>query len=128
MNHELITLPGTFAVCRLAPGAAIPVWAQGEFVSISRSTDELSIVCEQANVPQHMNASRGWRCLRVSAKMDLSLVGVISALTKVLADNGICVFVVSTYDTDYFLVQEACLEKAVEALTRAGHAVTVATK
>lgn len=128
MNFELIILPETFAVCRLESGAAIPLWAQGEFVSISFSADELSIVCEQGNVPEHVNASRGWRCLRVAAKLDLSLVGVISALTGVLAEAGISVFVVSTYDTDYFLVRAEYLDKAVEALINAGHAVTVAFK
>ena len=64
-----------------------------------------------------------WRCLRVVGKLELSLVGVIAALTKVLADAGISVFVVSTFDTDYLLVEEVSLDSAVETLEVAGHSV-----
>ena len=123
MNFTLDLLPDTFAICQLDPVAPIPDWAQGEFVSITRTPDELSIVCRQKNVPDDVQAEREWRCLRVVGKLELSLVGVIAALTKVLADAGISVFVVSTFDTDYLLVTEASLDSAVETLRVAGHSV-----
>ena len=106
MKFTIELLPDTLAICRLAHGAAIPDWAQGEFISITRTQEELSIVCHQENVPDYVRAERGWCCLRIVGKLDFSLVGVIAQLTKLLADANISVFVASTYDTDYFLVRQ----------------------
>ena len=117
-------LPTTFAICRLDPAAGIPDWAIGTFVSITRTADELSIVCEQASVPQNVRAERDWRCLRVAEKLEFSMVGVISTLTTAFAEAGISVFVVSSFDTDFLLVREADVQQAVKALTESGHTVS----
>jgi hypothetical protein len=123
MNFALELLPGTFVICRLDPDAPIPNWAMGAIVSITRTSEELSIVCEQEEVPQDVQAERGWQCLRVAGKLDFSLVGVIARLTTTLAEAGISVFVVSSYDTDFVLVRESDLEDAITALRQAGHTV-----
>lgn len=120
---NLTLLPSTCAICRLAADAPLPDWAQGEFASITRTTDELSIVCRQDQVPDAVRAEIGWRCFQVEGKLDFSKVGVIGSLTSVLAEEGISVFVVSTYDTDFVLVRESNLSRAVQALERAGYRV-----
>lgn len=122
--HILTLLPATFAVCRLEPGASIPAWAiTGTFFSITRTTDEFSIVCNQADVPEGVRCERGWRCFKLAGPIPFSTVGVLASLVTPLADAGISVFVISTFDTDYLLVKEGDVEKAVETLCQAGHEV-----
>ena len=122
-TFTLEVLHGTFAVCHLSATDPVPNWATGEFVSITRTSEELSIVCEQEQLPQHVRAERGWRCLRVAGKLDLSMVGVIASLSGTLASAGIGVFVVSTFETDYLLVKEVDLEATVESLIEVGNIV-----
>jgi hypothetical protein len=120
----LVPLDGTFAVCRLATDAPLPGWVGGgPLVSITRTADELSVVCRQETVPEGVRCERGWRCLRVAATLDFSLVGVLASLLGPLADAGVSVFVVSTFDTDYLLVKEPAFQQAEEVLSRAGHAL-----
>ena len=120
----LSLLPETFAICRLAANAEIPDWAlRGEFVSITRTRDELSIVCAQSNVPDETQCERDWRALKVEGVMDLSLVGVLASLATPLANAGVAIFAISTFDTDYLLVKSAQLEDAIAALRDAGHRV-----
>lgn len=119
---NLIVLDGTFAICRLGADATIPAWATaGQFFSITRTADELSIVCRQDAVPEGIVCERGWRSCRVAGTMPFSVVGVLASLTAPLAQAGISVFAVSTFDTDYLLVKEDDFEKAVVALERAKH-------
>jgi hypothetical protein len=93
------------AVCRLDRHDSLPTWdTQGDFFSITRTTDELSIVCPESSIPDGIRADRGWRALRVADVLDLSLVGILASLTVPLARAGISLFVVSTFDTDYLLV------------------------
>jgi hypothetical protein len=122
----LSLLPETFAVCRLAPDVPLPDWAAGEFVSITRTSDELSIVCAERNVPPSVRCERGWRCLKVAGPLDLSLIGILASLAVPLAEARIPLFAISTYDTDYVLVKEADLERAVETLLQAGHTMQLA--
>jgi uncharacterized protein len=110
-----------YAICRLSPDAAIPAWAKGDFVSVTRTKDELSVVCAEANVPSDIQAGRNWCLIQVEGPMDLSIVGVLASLTKPLADADINLFAVATYDTDYLLVPEEKLEAAKVALEHAGH-------
>ncbi len=120
----LVPIEGTYAVCRLEAEAPIPAWVGGgPFVSITRSADELSIVCRQETVPEGVRCERPWRCLRIAGTLDFALVGVLASLLDPLADAGISVFLVSTFDTDYLLVKEQDLRRAVEVLRRAGHDV-----
>ena len=120
-TYSLEVLLGTFAICRLDAAADVPDWATGEVVSITRTPDELSIVCPEDSVPENIRIESGWRCLRVAGPLDFSMVGVIAALTCTLAAANISVFVVSTFSTDYLLVKEDDLEAAVESLVEAGH-------
>ena len=119
----LEVLPGSMAICRLDADADVPDWVTGEVVSITRTPDELSIVCSEDNVPHDVKSETGWRCLQVAGPLDFSLVGVIASLTGTLAAASISVFVISTFDTDYVLVKESDLKAAIGSLSKAGHAI-----
>lgn len=120
----LIVVDGIFAVCRLEPDAPMPPWATaGNYFSITRTADELSVVCPQEVVPEGVKCERGWRCLRVAGTVPFSVVGVLASLTVPLAEAGISVFAISTFDTDYLLVKAEDLAAAVEALRGQGHSV-----
>ncbi|HKJ35760.1 MAG TPA: ACT domain-containing protein [Solirubrobacterales bacterium] len=123
-GFELETLPEHHAVCRLGPGEPIPDWARlsaGALLSITRSPDELSIVCEETLPPPGVERSSGWRALRVSGTLEHTLTGVLLSLAAPLAAAGIPIFAVSTYETDYLLVPGAELERAQRELAAAGH-------
>jgi uncharacterized protein len=112
-----------YAICRLNPDAPFPKWTGGKFVSITRTEDELSVVCKQDAVPSDVKCERDWRVMQVEGPMDLSIVGVLASLTKPLAEAGINLFAISTFDTDYLLVKAERLEAAKVALENAGHTV-----
>jgi hypothetical protein len=119
---RLTVLDHRLAVCGLDGAADLPGWAhQGNFFSITRGTDELSVVCLEGLVPEGVRAERGWRAMRVVGVIDFSVIGVLARLTVPLAEAGIGVFAVSTFDTDYLLVKEQDLGEAIEALRDAGH-------
>jgi uncharacterized protein len=121
---NLEVLPGTFAVTKLAPGSPTPDWAtRGPFTSVTRTTEELSIVGPEENVPPEAKCERGWRCLRVAGPLDFSMVGILASLLDPLAAAGVAVFVISTFDTDYILVKAHEFEKCARALEAVGHQV-----
>jgi hypothetical protein len=124
-RHELtlIVLPGTYAVCRLPADAAFPDWAVGDLVSVTQTVEELSVVCREDAVPEGVRCERGWRCLRVDGALDFSLVGVLASLLVPLAEAGVSVFALSTFDTDYLLVRDGDLARATRALEAAGQAI-----
>jgi hypothetical protein len=113
---RMTTLAGRFAVCRLAADAPLPSWPAGAFVSITRTPDELSIVCEESPVPNDVHAERGWRALRVEGPIPFEVTGVAAGICAPLAAAGISVFLVATFDTDYVLVKAEAYGRAVEAL------------
>ncbi|HWA85080.1 MAG TPA: ACT domain-containing protein [Opitutus sp.] len=120
--------PGTYAVCRLAPNTAIPTWAVNAagFTSITRTTDELSIVCAESVAPFDVHAERGWALLKLDGPFDFSAVGILAAVLQPLAAAGVSVVAVCTFDTDYVLVKRDRLSEATEALRAAGHDVRAA--
>jgi hypothetical protein len=121
---DLVLVPGDFSIRKLESDAAIPSWASASpFFSITRTSEELSIVCRQESVPADVDCESGWRCLRVAGKMPFDVVGVLAALTSPLAEAGIPLFAMSTYDTDYLFVKEVDLGKAIACLRHAGHAI-----
>jgi hypothetical protein len=121
---SLTLLPERLAVCRLASDAALPDWARrGQFSSITRTPDELSIICGEADVPEGVRCERGWRALKVTGPLDLGMVGVLAGLATPLAAAGVSLLAVGTFDTDYLLVKEERLEQAVAALVAQGHQV-----
>ena len=117
---DLELLSGNYVICRLNPAEPVPEWPGGELLSVTRTPDELTIICRDDNVPDEVQSEPGWRCLRVAGKLDFSLVGVIARITTVLADAEISVFTISTFDTDYFLVREIDLDRAMKAWNEAG--------
>ena len=125
----LEVLPGTFSVCRLAPDAPAPSWAtqrsSKSFVSVTRTSNELSIVCDSRDVPPDFEGKRedGFRALCVVGPLDFSLVGVLSAILSPLAGSKISTLAMATFETDYILVREQDLARAIVARHDAGHRV-----
>lgn len=110
-------LDGGYAVAQLAADADIPPWASGgAFVTVTRTSDELSIVTEEAAVPIDVKTERGWRCLKLEGPIPFDTIGVAAQFTGALAAAGVSVFVISTFDTDYLLVKEDALSRALDAL------------
>jgi hypothetical protein len=121
---SLVLLANHLAVCRLDGDAPMPDWAMQEgLFSITRTGDELSVVCPEVLVPDGIRAERGWRALRVAGVLDFSQVGVLASMASPLAVAGISLFALSTFDTDYLLIKEDDLGRAVEELAAVGHAV-----
>ena len=113
----LARVPGRFAVARLAADAPIPSWVSGALTSITRTADELSIVCDDDAVPDGVYAMRDFAALRVLGIIDFAVVGLLALLTRVLAEAGVSVFVFSTFDTDYLLMRTTDLERASRAIS-----------
>jgi hypothetical protein len=117
-------LDGRFAVSRLSPASPAPDWAAGScFTSITRTADELSVVCPERLVPAGVMTEPGWRCLQVVGPIPFTQVGVLAALVAPLAEAGIPVFAVSTFDTDYLLLRADHLDRAQAVLRNAGHEI-----
>jgi hypothetical protein len=123
-GQTLQLLAAHLAICRLAPSAAVPQWATGGgFLSITRTEEELSLVCAESAVPHDAKCERGWRAFKVEGPLDFALTGVLASIAAPLAAARVSIFAVSTFDTDYVLVKEDALDEAVRALTAAGHTV-----
>jgi len=121
---RLAVVPGALAVCRLAADAPLADWMDaGAFSSVTRTPDELSVVCAEAAVPEGITAERGWRALHVDGPLDFAMTGVLARLAAPLAEAGVPIFVVSTFDTDWLLVKAEHLARAVGTLRQSGHEV-----
>jgi hypothetical protein len=116
-------LPGTFAVCQLPPDTPAPDWITGDLVSVTRTSEELSVVCEEKGVPAGVKRQDGFRCLKVAGPLDFGMTGVIAALAGPLTDASISLFPLGTYDTDYLLIRQADLERTVAVLRGSGHRI-----
>jgi hypothetical protein len=122
---ELSLIPDRMAICRLGPEAARPDWlGEGGLVSVTRTPDELSIVCPQDWVPKGVECQRDWIAFKVHGPIDFEMVGVLASLSAALADAGLSLFALSTYDTDYLLVRAGQIGAARQALADAGHTLT----
>jgi hypothetical protein len=125
-HFSLTVLAETYAICRLDATEKTPAWAlSGDFCSATRTGHELSIVCSEEAVPEGVEAVKGWKSFKVEGKLPFNLVGVLSSLSSTLAQAGISLFVVSTYDTDYLFIKATDVEKAVAALRDAGHNIVM---
>jgi uncharacterized protein len=113
------------AVSRLPADAEVPAWPRGAFVSITRTPEELSIVCDDEAVPDDVRAERGWRALSLEGPIPFETTGIAASLTAPLAAAHVSVFVISTYDTDWLLVKEESLDLAIGALQTAGYVISV---
>jgi hypothetical protein len=113
---------GQFAVCRFPSDAPLPPWAwSGAFASVTRTADEISIVCAAGSVPPEHKPKTPWMCLKLEGPFPFSEVGILASFIEPLAENGVPIFAVSTYDTDYILVSEEFAATALQALKDAGH-------
>jgi len=120
----LSVLPYHLAVCRLDRANTVTAWVlELPFWSVTRTADELSLVLPEENVPEDWKNEKGWRALMVRGPLDFSLVGILAALAAALAAAGIPIFALSTFDTDYLLVKEPDLFRAVEVLTASGYEI-----
>ena len=120
-GQRFCALPGLYAVCRLSPEAAVPGWAGGSFCSVTRTADELSVICAAGQVPADVCAERDWRVLKITGPFPFSATGVLASFASPLADAGISLLAVATYETDYVLVKAPAFERAVAVLVAAGH-------
>ena len=119
---DLVVLPERFAVCRLPAGSPLPSWfADSMLSSVTRSADETSIICDASIVPPDVRAESGWRAIKVAGPLEFGLTGVLLSVAQPLAEAGVSILALSTYDTDYVLVKESALGEAVAALSSAGH-------
>ena len=121
MRLYLKVIPGVFSIHRLAPDAAVPeaILASG-FFSVTRTDEELSILCREDLPVDSPRREGGWACIKVAGPLDFSLTGIMARLAGLLAGAGISLFAVSTFDTDYLLVRGDQLALAVEALESGG--------
>ena len=112
-------------MCRLAADDEFPRWALsgGGFASVARTAHELSLVCAEDAVPQGIQCEPGWRLFKIEGPLDFALTGILASVAQPLAEAGVSIFAISTYETDYVMVKEQDVEKAVLALAAAGHRV-----
>ncbi len=127
MSDKILTLKsleGTYCVLRLSKDEPFPPWINHEaFFSITKTFDELSIVCLEQNIPEDIPREGGFEILKVEGPLDFSLTGVIAGISGVLAQNGISLFTVSTFDTDYILIRAEAMASAKLALTQANYEI-----
>jgi hypothetical protein len=125
MAKNILTLKllkGKYGVCRLNKTQSIPEWSKkGEFFSITKTSDELSIVCSENNIPNYIKCEKGWRILKIQGPLDFSLIGILASISLLLSQNKISIFAISTYDTDYILVKD--IDNAVKSLVKGGYKV-----
>jgi hypothetical protein len=125
MKLKLTVLPEKYAICRFSPHSAIPGWlAKADFFSVTRTSDELSVVAPQ-DVPESEDipCSRDWRIIRIDGPLDLAIIGLMAEVAGIFRDAGIPIFTISTYDTDYILVKETDLSHSIHSLEQEGHTV-----
>ena len=122
---RLCVIDARLGICRLMPEQAVPRWAvEGDWWSITRTTDELSVVAPMTSIPASVPMTGPWRAFQVEGPLEHDLVGVLAGLAAPLAAGGISIFALSTFDTDYLLVSDERLEDATSALRLAGHLVS----
>jgi hypothetical protein len=126
-GQKFSVAPGTYAICRLPAAADVPPWASaaGGFTSVTRTAEELSIVCEEGRIPSPepdgLRREDGFALIKLHGPFPLDAVGILASVAKPLAEAGISLLAIGTFDTDYVLVKRTHAERAVAALTQAGH-------
>lgn len=120
---ELTVLPYRLSVCKLYMRSDFN--AESAFYFFSKTDEELSLVCKTEDAPERTIAREdGWKAFRIRGVLDFSLIGILSKLTSLLAQNTIGVFAVSTFNTDYVLIQEKDFDRALEVLSAAGYTIS----
>ena len=127
MLPALSVFPGEYAVCQLPAAQPLPGWATaGELFSVTRTPDELSVVCAAGQVPADVRHTPGWAALKLHGPFDFALTGILAGVLGPLHAAGVGIFAISTFDTDYVLVQATRLAQATSALQAAGYTVLAA--
>jgi len=124
---KLIVLKNNYSILKFADQTDIPSPVyQSDFYSVTQTRDEISVVSRQSESDEENNiCSIGWRILTIEGQMDLSLIGVIAAITQILKEDKIPVFVISTFNTDYILIRQIHLERGIIALEKKGYRISV---
>ena len=118
-------LDGTYAVCQMENTEKVPSWVEEKvFFSFTKTEDEISVVMLQDKISTDIKAEKDWRILKVEGTLDFSLIGILAKISSVLAENQISIFVISTFNTDYILVKEEKIEKAMTALSEEGYEIS----
>jgi len=120
---KLVVLDLGLAVCKLESDNQFEGVLNSDFFAITKTNDELSLVCKEADIPNGCIVEKGWSVIKVQGPLDFSLTGILSSLASPLADAGISIFAISTYDTDYLLVKTSNLDKAISVLEGDGHEI-----
>ena len=119
---ELKRLPYDLTVCKLQKAADIDL--NKEFYFIGKTDEELSLVCRTEDTPDAtIERDDGWKGFRIQGVLDFSLIGILSKLSGILAENNIGIFAVSTYNTDYILVKAENFDRAMDVLSNAGYSI-----
>ncbi len=117
-------LQGIYAVCQISNGEKVPSWIEEKgFFSVTKTEDEISVVMLQDKISKDIKAEKDWRILKVEGTLDFSLIGILAKISSVLAENQISIFVISTFNTDYILVKEEKIEKAMAVLNLEGYEI-----
>jgi hypothetical protein len=121
-GQNFTVIPGTFAVCRLPADEAAPGWVEGApFWSITRTLDELCVICPEVLVPADVKRESGWSLLKLEGPLPLNAVGILASFAEPLEHAGISIVAISTFDTDYIFVSQEDEERAIRVLVNAGH-------
>ena len=119
---ELERLPYDLSVCKLKDPDSIDL--AGEFFFLGKTDEEISLVCRTEDVPDNTtDRDDGWKGFRICGCLDFSLIGILSGISGILAENKIGIFAVSTYNTDYILVKKENFGKAADVLSQAGYSL-----
>jgi hypothetical protein len=125
MDHpklKLSLLPQTYAICSFPPDFTFPaIDAVSSILSITKTSKETTIVCDENRIPGDCRKSENWKCIKIEGSFDLDAIGVVAGISKPLAESRISIYVVSTYDTDYVLIKAKDIDRAVSCLSKCGH-------
>ena len=121
-NLVLSVLFGTFIIHKFLPDASVPEEIlKSNYYSVSKTKNELSLVCSEVIEVQSLQSSEGWKCIKVAGPLDFNLTGILSSISDILAKENISIFAISTFDTDYILVRTQDLSSARTTLRQAGY-------
>lgn len=117
-------LQGIYAVCQISNREKVPSWVEEKgFFSVTKTEDEISVVMLQDKISKEIKAEKDWRILKVEGTLEFSLIDILAKISSVLAENQISIFVISTFNTDYILVKEEKIEKAMAVLSQEGYEI-----
>ena len=123
-NLFLSVLSEAFTIHKLSPDASIPEEIlKSNYYSVSKTENELSLVCSEVIEVQSLQSSKGWKCIKVAGPFDFNLTGILAGISDILAKGNISIFAISTFDTDYILVRTQDLSSARTTLRQAGYKI-----